>query len=56
VPLLPGHSDVPIDLQAVFTHAYDAGPYRREIDYAQDEVLPPLSADRMAWARELLAR
>ncbi len=33
VPLLPGDAAVLLDLQAVFQRTYDAGPYRREIDY-----------------------
>ena len=32
IPLLPGDPDVTVDLQAVFDRAYDAGPYRREVD------------------------
>jgi hypothetical protein len=56
VPLLPGHSDISIDLQAVFTRAYDAGPYRREIDYARDELQPSLPPDQMTWVREILTK
>ena len=33
IPLLPGDPAVSLDLQAVFHRTYDAGPYRREIDY-----------------------
>jgi hypothetical protein len=54
VPLLPGDPAVPVDLQAVFDRCYDAGPYRREIDYANPEAAPPLG-ERAEWARNLLS-
>lgn len=47
-PLLPGDPDVRIDLQAVFDHCYDAGPYRRRVRYDRDEIVPPLDAERAA--------
>jgi hypothetical protein len=47
---------VPIDLQVLFDHAYDTGPYRREINYHGDPVLPALRPDQAAWAAEVLAR
>jgi hypothetical protein len=55
VPLLPGDGDVSLNLQAVFARTYDAGPYRREIDYAADNPEPPLSPEQSAWARGLQA-
>lgn len=55
VPLLPGDGHVEADLQMVFNHAYDAGPYRREIDYLNETPDPPLDEERMKWARELIA-
>jgi len=55
VPLLPGASPVSVDLQAVFNRCYDEGPYRREVQYADDPPLPALSPDRMAWVKSVLA-
>lgn len=52
VPLLPGDGSVEVDLQAVFNRAYDAGPYRREIDYEHESPDPPLDDQRTKWARE----
>jgi hypothetical protein len=56
VPLLPGDGSVEVDLQAVFNRAYDAGPYRREIDYEHETPDPPLDEKQMRWARELSVR
>jgi hypothetical protein len=53
VPLLPGDPPVSLDLQAVFHRTYDAGPYRREIDYSQDTPVPPLGPDQQSWLRQL---
>lgn len=45
-----------LDLQAVFTRAYDSGPYRRgAVDYNAAPT-PPLPADDAAWADQLLRR
>jgi Protein of unknown function (DUF4058) len=55
VPLLPGDGSVPLDLQAVFNRCYDVGPYRHEVNYETDEVLPPLAREDAEWARELIA-
>jgi hypothetical protein len=52
IPLLPGDSAVSCDLQEVFDRTYDAGPYRREIDYQQERPVPPLSAEQSVWAAE----
>jgi hypothetical protein len=54
IPLLPGDGQVPLDLQQVFQRTYDAGPYRREIDYQQDIPTPPLSPEQSAWAQQIL--
>ena len=56
IPLLPGDDDVTLDLQAVFTRCYEAGPYRREIDYERDQPDPPLTAEQAAWAKEILGQ
>jgi len=46
VPLMPGDSDVEVDLQAVFERTYDAGPFARAIDYRTDPVEPPLTPEQ----------
>lgn len=55
IPLLPKDPAVSIDLQAVFTRAYDTGPYRREIDYRRDRPTPPLPASLSRWSKKRLA-
>jgi hypothetical protein len=55
IPLLPGDPAIPIRLQAVFQHAYDAGPYRRAVRYSQDPIDPALTPAQAAWAAQLLA-
>lgn len=55
VPLLPGDGDISIDLQAVFRRTYEAGPYRREVDYRQAVPPPLLSAADSRWVRERVA-
>jgi hypothetical protein len=54
IPLLPGDPSVPLDLQAAFNRAYDAGPYPKRILYGQDSIEPPLQTEQDAWARALL--
>ncbi|MBI3823965.1 MAG: DUF4058 family protein [Planctomycetes bacterium] len=56
IPLLPADGDVSLDLQAVFTRAYDAGPYRRAIEYSRDEVQPTLTAAENYWMRGVLRK
>ena len=53
IPLLPGDPSVSLDLQAVFHRTYDAGPYRREIDYRETPPAPPLREEHVAWAKEV---
>ncbi|HUG92184.1 MAG TPA: DUF4058 family protein [Planctomycetaceae bacterium] len=55
VPLLPGDRPVVVDLQTVFGQAYDAGSYRREIDYTRGAPDPPLTATQAQWMRAWLA-
>jgi hypothetical protein len=50
IPLLPGDPDVTLDLQAVFDRSYDFGPYRREVEYGKDPIIPPLEPAQAAWA------
>ena len=49
VPLLPDDGSVPVDLQQVFATTYDAGPYRRMIDYSRDKITPPLRKEQQKW-------
>jgi hypothetical protein len=53
VPLLPGESDLLLDLQAVFTATYDLLSYDLLIDYRQAPQ-PALSGAAAAWADERL--
>jgi hypothetical protein len=54
VPLLPGDGEVPLDLQTLFTRCYDTGPYRRRVRYDVARLVPPLDAERTAWAQQLV--
>ncbi len=54
LPLLPGDEDVALDLQAVFDRAYDIGPYRRRIRYAETTPIPPLRPEQAEWALQRL--
>ncbi len=54
IPLLPADGSVDVNLQAVFDRCYDAGPYRRRIDYSQAPPPPALGTRRMRWMRKLI--
>lgn len=54
IPLLPGDGDVSISLQQVFQRTYAAGPYFREIDYADDVPAPSLSDMELEWVKRQL--
>jgi hypothetical protein len=54
IPLLPGDTDVPVDLQPVFDRCYETGRYGRRIRYAELALNPPLSAQRADWVRGLV--
>jgi len=54
IPLLPGDPEVPVDFQAVFNRAYDTGPYRRRIRYAEAKPVPPLRPEQQEWAEGIL--
>jgi hypothetical protein len=54
IPLLPGDSDVSLNLQEVFDRCYDAGPYRRRVRYELARLVPPLAGDQMDWAASCL--
>jgi hypothetical protein len=56
IPLLPDDPDVPLDFQAVFDRAYDTGPYKRDIEYGKDQIVPRLKPEQAAWAADLLKK
>ncbi|MBI4606735.1 MAG: DUF4058 family protein [Planctomycetes bacterium] len=56
IPLLPEDGAVRVDLEDVFTRAYDDGPYRKRVRYGTDEIVPPLTAQEAEWARQQLPR
>lgn len=56
VPLLPGHGEVPLDLQAVFTRCYDTGPYRRRVRYEPERIVAPLAEERTEWLNQVLSQ
>lgn len=53
IPLRAGDAPATLDLQEVFTLAYDRGAYDLDIDYRSDPV-PPLSTIHAEWADQLL--
>lgn len=55
IPLLPDVSPVLVDLQTVFDHCYDGGPYSREVNYELDPPPPAFSVERLDWIKSLLA-
>ncbi len=54
VPLLPDDGAVPLDLQVLLDQAYDVGPYRRRLDYAEMQPVPPLTPEQHEWAVQIL--
>jgi len=54
IPLLPGDPEIPLDLEAIFQRAYEAGPYEREIEYGKDPIVPRLRPEQAEWAAALL--
>jgi hypothetical protein len=54
IPLREDRDDVPLDLQFVFSNAYDRGPYRRgAVDYSQPPDVP-LPSELADWADQCL--
>jgi hypothetical protein len=53
---LPGDPDVPLDLQKVFNQAYDFRPYRKEIAYGKDPIVPRLRSEQAKWVADRLKR
>jgi hypothetical protein len=54
IPLLPDDPEVSLSLHAVFERAYNAGPYRRALSYADDSIIPPLEAAQVDWVKSRL--
>lgn len=54
IPLAGDDPDAIVDLQALFNVAYDRAGYDYSLDYRQP-ILPPLSDEDAAWAREIAA-
>lgn len=53
LPLLPGDADIPFDLQAAFTQAYDAVGYDLILDYIRPPDAP-LDAEDREWGRQVV--
>jgi hypothetical protein len=54
IPLSPGDPDVMLDLQRIFDQSCDFGPYRREIEYGKDPIVPRLKPEHAEWTANLL--
>lgn len=54
IPLLPGDSSVPLDLQAALDRSYDTGPYRRRVRYTDSVPAPALSEQQAVWVAAVL--
>jgi hypothetical protein len=54
IPLLPGDPDLPLSLQSVFDRAYNAGPYRRAINYSDDRIIPAVRPEQLEWVKARL--
>jgi hypothetical protein len=55
IPLKPGDTDAPLDLQDVLNTSYERAGYDLDLDYTR-EPSPPLSPEWAAWADQLLKR
>ncbi len=53
IPLTADADDAPLDLQACFTGAYDAGPYSRSMDYRNPPPVP-VPGTHSAWLKRLM--
>ncbi len=51
VPLLPGDSDVPLNLETVLHDVYERNGYVRRLDYSQPVPAPPLTDKQSAWLK-----
>ncbi|MEK7866597.1 MAG: DUF4058 family protein [Planctomycetota bacterium] len=54
IPLKKGDVEPELDLGKVLHDMYDRAGYERRVDYRKDPV-PPLRAEDLAWAREVLS-
>jgi hypothetical protein len=55
IPLLPDDAPIPVDLQPLLDHAYQAGSYGEDINYNDLKgIVPPLSPAQARRARKLL--
>ena len=54
IPLLPDDAEVALDLQKVFTAAYEPALFDRRLPY-QRPLVPPLRDEDERWVREMLA-
>jgi uncharacterized protein DUF4058 len=54
VPVLEPDPDVPLDLQAAVTSAYERGAFTRKIDFQRPPPPPPLSVEEAAWVEAVL--
>ena len=54
LPLTADVAPVPIKLQAVFAHCYDANFIPRRVDYAKPLKVPPFTENDAAWANDIL--
>jgi Protein of unknown function (DUF4058) len=48
--LSPDDPDVPLDFEEVFNRSYDIDPYRREIEYGKEPIVPGLKPEMAEWA------
>ncbi|GAB4195338.1 MAG: hypothetical protein Fur006_41680 [Coleofasciculaceae cyanobacterium] len=55
VPLNQGEPEPAIDLQKLLNEVYERARFDLAIDYSQP-LKPPLSAEEVAWVREILGR
>lgn len=53
IPLRATDADVPLDIQKLINHCYTSGRYWK-LDYKNQPLDPPLSADDAAWVADLL--
>jgi hypothetical protein len=54
IPLLLDEGEVTVNLQTLFTSAYDSARYPLQVEYDSDAV-PPLTSAQAVWAKKVLA-
>ena len=55
IPLTPEDSEIDLDLQTVFSTAFNQAGYDAIVDY-RSEPAPPLKSEQAKWADELLKK